>query len=618
MLLRLRKYNPLIKEEYLKSLIMLWNMIAEDFAIRCCTSATMDMKTVQGRSEHEGMSFLTITLPSFGKGFQKGLDQGIVARNMFEGFHFLHHGGLPVFLQGFLELVFDRSTGVLLDKPDIDAILAVRQLTLLFSKIQLPCSDTRVLDAMNGYVQCDAEVKTADALRDPSDVEDFRRMSAILFSSLFAKVEKSIYDGDHVPKHGPGATADKLRGNAKYNCRSWTDRLERYFHVGDFLFPSPLHFAEGYDDVHFAEPGSEIPVKVITVPKTMKTPRIIAVEPTCMQYAQQAVLEQFVQGIEGSYLSDFIGFESQEPNQLLAQQGSRNGSLATLDLSEASDRVSNQLVRAMLRNNPYLQGAIEACRSRKADVPGHGVIRLAKFASMGSALCFPIEAMVFLTLVFLGIEKATGHRFASRTDILEYAGSVRIYGDDIIVPTDMVHAVVDSLEHFGAQVGASKSFWIGKFRESCGKEYYEGHDVSIVKVRRVFPSTRQHVPEVISIVSLRNQLYFAGLWRAVKWLDSRILKVLKYFPYVEPSSSVLGRNSFLGYLTERECEYLHAPLVKGYVVSSRLPSDPLDGPGALLKFFLKRGSLPSADRRHLERAGRPRAVDIKPRWSKPF
>jgi len=612
----------------LKSLIALWKILAEDLASGCCTSATMDIKTVQGRSKHEGSSFFTMTLPSFGKSFQKGLDQGIVARDMFPEFRFLRHGGLPVFLQGFLELVFDRNNGVLLDQPNIDAIFAVRQLTLLYSKLELPCSDARVRKSMEDYVQCDEEVKVADAYTEPDDLSDFDRVSALLFRSMFSRVEKVLYDDEHVPKHGPGATADKLRGNSKYRQRVWTDRLERYFHSGDFLFPSPWHFAEHYDGLRFLEPGSEMPVKVITVPKTQKTPRIIAIEPTCMQYAQQAVKEQFYTKIDNdSMLSAFIGFESQEPNQLLAKEGSLTGNLATLDLSEASDRVSNQLVRSMLRNNPTLHGAVEACRSRTADVPGQGRIRLAKFASMGSALCFPIEAMVFLTMVFVGIERSIGTPFSNSAQIERFIGSVRVYGDDIIVPVDHVHSVINVLEAFGSQVGVDKSFWIGKFRESCGKEYYAGHDVSIVKVRRLFPITRKRAPAVISgeeaerfssLVSLRNQLYLAGLWSGAGWLDTILRKTLTHFPNVTVDSAVLGRVSFLGYQTDRICEKLHAPMVKGYTDNSRLPLDSLDGPGALLKFFLKRGSLPTADRNHLERAGRPRSASIKTRLASPF
>ena len=602
----------------MNSLMSLWKKIADESAIRCRTSATMDVNTVQGRYKHEGLSFLTITLPSFGKDFQKSLDQGIVSHTMFQGFTW--HRGLPRFLGGFLENVFDRNTGVLLNDPCIDSILAIRQLTLMFSKVLLPCSDAREADAMRDYVECDREVKYNDSLMSDSDYSEFARIGSLLFAPVFTVIDRMIDNFELVPKHGPGATADKLRGNAKYRQLTWTHRLEKYFPSGEYLFPSYSYFNEYYDDVTYLEPGAEMPSRVISVPKTQKTPRIIAIEPTAMQYAQQAVLEPLIQLLESdSLLSKHVGFEDQTPNQEMAREGSEiTANLATLDLSEASDRVSNQLVRALLRNHPQLSGAVDACRSRKADVPGHGVIRLAKFASMGSALCFPFEAMVFLTLVTMGIQYELNTRFTSRSELNRALRGVRIYGDDIIVPVDMVHSVIGTLEHFGARVGAHKSFWNGKFRESCGKEYYSGFDVSIVKVRRMFPSSRRDVPEVISLVSLRNQLYFAGYWGTVKWIDGKLEKMLKHFPWVTPDSPVLGRNSFLGYESQRECEKLHSPLVKGWVVSSRIPSDPLDGYGALLKFFLKRGSQPAADREHLRRSGRPRAVDIKPRWDKPF
>jgi hypothetical protein len=595
----------------------LWKTIAEDSAMRCHTSATMDINTVQVRLKHEGLSFLTIALPSFGKDFQKSLDQGLVSDDMFLGFK--RHAGLPRFLGGFLQNVFRRDSGVLFDEPCIDSILAVRQLTLLFSKVLLPCTSSRDEAAMREYIKCEQEVKEKDAALLPFDYEEFHRMSSLLFANIFTVIDRMVSNFELVPKHGPGATADKLRGNSKYRQRIWTDRLERYFPCGEYMFPGPHYYNEDYDDIHFLEPGAELPVRVITVPKTQKTPRIIAIEPTAMQYAQQAVLEPLVELIEGDFLlQNLIGFTDQVPNQDLAREGSITGSLATLDLSEASDRVSNQLVTTMLSNHPHMAGAVEACRSRRADVPGHGVIRLAKFASMGSALCFPFEAMVFLTCAALGIESELNTRFTKRSDLQSALRGVRIYGDDIIVPVDTVYSVVDTLEHFGARVGASKSFWIGRFRESCGKEYYNGHDVSVVKVRRVLPSTRKDAPEVISAVSLRNQLYESGYWGTVQKLDDYLRGVLKHYPRVAKESSVLGRYSFLGYDQERECEKLHSPLVKGYVVSSRLPSDPLDGSGALLKFFLKRGNQPVADRNHLERSGRPRAVDIKPRWAKPF
>jgi hypothetical protein len=176
----------------------------------------------------------------------------------------------------------------------------------------------------------------------------------------------------------------------------------------------------------------------------------------------------------------------------------------------------------------------------------------------------------------------------------------------------MTTHVIDSLETYGLKVNRRKSFWIGRFRESCGKEFFAGADVSIVRVREFIPSSRRHVGELVSTVALRNNFFLAGMWKTAKHLDG-ILGSLIEFPAVLPTSPCLGRYSFLGYDTERECPRLHRPLVRGWVTRPRLPKSPLGGLGALQKFFLKRGLEPF-DKEHLLRAGRPRAVDIKRAW----
>jgi hypothetical protein len=517
---------------------------------------------------------------------------------------------------------------MLLDEPSHDAIRAIRQLTLMFSKINLPCSDYRTRSAMRDYVKCEQEVAMADAQRTLAMKSDFERMSALLFQSAFSKVDLAIYQGLHVPRHGPGATADKFRANEKFNLNTWPDRLEHYFPYGEFALPNWRFFGQ-MESIRFLDPGSEIPVKVISVPKTLKTPRIIGIEPTAMQYAQQAILPEILEAVtQDSLLNNCLGFSDQTPNQRMAESGSLNGDLATLDLSEASDRVSNQLVRSLMRYHPHLDGAVQACRSTRASVPGQGTHTLSKFASMGSALTFPIEAMVFLTIVALGIERELNIPLGYSQLRQELCNRVRIYGDDIIVPVEYVRSVIDSLEAFGLKVNRHKSFWTGRFRESCGKDFYAGSDVSVVRFRREFPRSRRNAQEVISLVSFRNQMYFAGYWGTCQWLDGEIRKMLKHFPVVLPSSPVLGRHSFLGFETQKTDPYLHRPMVKGYVVSALPPTNRLDGSGALLKYFLKEaranrfGSLDWAqssaqpsEEKHLERSGRPHAVNIKLRWS---
>jgi hypothetical protein len=601
--------------------MLLWRELADELASWCCTSTSLDFKTVQTRVKHEGESFLTITLPNFCTDFQKSLSMGYVDRDLFQGFAFT--GSLPRFLGGFFDLVFDRGTGRLIDSPSTDAIYAIRQLTLVFGKIALECSDTRTRAAIEGYINCEQSVKDADASRSIEEIDDFSTMSHMLWDDLFTGVSAKLALGQILPKHGPGSTADRLSGNGKYNQTEWTQRLEDLFPAAGFLLPN-WNFLDNLNSLNWLEPGMERPVRVITVPKTLKTPRIIAIEPTAMQYVQQGILEAFTESIEEDDNSKtFIRWKSNVPNQRLARKGSITGDLATLDLSEASDRVSNQLVREMLFDYPILADAVDASRSRRAEVPRHNgkkIIRLAKFASMGSALCFPMESLVFMTVIFLGIQDELS-RPLTREDIKSFRGQVRVYGDDIIVPVKYVRSVVSRLETFGFKVNASKSYWNGHFRESCGKDYYAGEDVSVVRVRQLIPTQPSSVPmnkidrglwatQIISIVSLRNQLYKRGLWRTVKYLDA-LVEELVPFPAVGEDSPILGKHNFTGYQSVRMCSDLQIPLVKGFKVVSKLPVDKLEDAGALLKFFLKRSEEPFVDREHLERYGRPESVDIK-------
>jgi hypothetical protein len=587
------------------------------------------------RVENEGLEFLTITLPSFAQGLERGLDEGRIDPNNFKGFAF--KGRTPKFLGGFMDLIFDRDGGWLLKEAPCaegenlaerqesfvhernDAIQAIRQFSLMFAKMSAKCSDERNAAAIDKFLQCENDLGRLVLSEDM--LSSFKRVSNLLWNNVIRGVEKRYLEYGIVPKHGPGATADKLRGNAKYNQTEWPQRLGECFPDWEFLLPNQ-RFMEHLDRLTIVEPGDERPVKVTLVPKTLKTPRIIAIEPTAMQYAQQGLLEairEFLENID--YSRGFVGIEDQTPNQRMALRGSVMGSnplhgLATLDLSEASDRVSNQLVRTMFEDFPDLGEAIQACRSSRAVMLDGSVIELVKFASMGSALCFPIEAMVFTTLVFMGIEEELNRPLTLGT-LAEFKGAVRVYGDDIIVPIDYVHSVIRTLEGFGLRVNRHKSFWNGKFRESCGKEYYDGADVSIVRVRAALPKSRTDVQEIVSTVSLRNQMYKAGMWQTAKHLDS-VLEGVIPFPTVHENSPVLGRHTFLSYQTDRMCPTLHRPLVKGYAVVDNPPPSKLDGVGALMKIFLKRGDKPFDDEKHLKRQGRSRAVSIKLAWFPPF
>jgi len=616
----------------MKSLIDLWCNSAEELAEWCHTCTTSDIKTVRSRIKHEGFSFMTITLPDFGKDFERGLDQGGVDLQLWPGWKRARLGNsktrtpvpselasIPAFLQGMMCQVFDEESGRLLDEPSIDCIFAIRQLTGLFKKIELPCSDSRVTRAMQGYVEIEQELEEWESTIEEEFLSDFSTISHFLYDEIFSKVDLMIYNGTIEPKHGPGATADGLVGNNKFHMRQWSSRLEDVFPYGEFALPL-WKFYELLEHVEFLEPGAELPVKVISVPKTLRSPRIIAMEPSYMQFMQQGVLRELVLGLEdpGSLVSDFLGFTDQEPNRQMAREGSSNGELASLDLKEASDRVPYLLVKRMLEHHKWLYAAVDATRSRRAEISDLGLCLtdLRKFASMGSALCFPFEAMVFLTIVLLGITKQRGIPL-SRGLLHRLRGEVRVYGDDIIVPTDSVWWVNHYLDVFGFKVNVDKSFWNGKFRESCGGDFYDGQDVTPVRLKKEFPSSLTDGSRVAALVDFRNRLYLRGMWKTAIWLDERIETLLQgHFPIVESTSPGLGRLSFLPYRAEREDVYTHAPRVRAYVLKPLIKGPRIDDVWALVKCLSS--PVLQEDPEHLNRSGRPVAVGTKLRWVSPF
>lgn len=345
-----------------------------------------------------------------------------------------------------------------------------------------------------------------------------------------------------------------------------------------------------------------------------------------MQYMQQGLLRPLVEALERPVQATYnrtslcygmLGFSDQAPNRAMAKRGSSDGSLATLDLKEASDRVPNLLVKVMLERHPWLDTAVQACRSTRAEISDLGICipKLSKFASMGSALCFPFEAMVFLAIIFVGISKHTGLPL-SRQLISSYRGKVRVYGDDIIVPVDVAESVISALESYGIKCNTNKSFWTGQFRESCGGDYFAGEDVTPIRMHKVFPSSRKDATEVAALVEFRNHLYMRDMWQTASFLDEKIRDILPDFPIVEATSPCLGRLSFWDWNPEWADEDTHAPLVRGWVIRPIIGENLVEDVWALVKCLSS--PIMFEDIKHLERSGRCVAVTLKRRWVTPY
>nr|UUW21335.1 MAG: RNA replicase beta chain [Sanya fiers-like virus 27] len=198
---------------------------------------------------------------------------------------------------------------------------------------------------------------------------------------------------------------------------------------------------------------------LFTVPKNTEIDRCACKEPDLNMYLQRGFGDQ----IRLALRRVGINLNDQSRNRALAELGSRTGSLATLDLSSASDSISYELVAQLLPEVWFT--SLDSCRSPVTMIDGE-VHDNEMFSSMGNGFTFELES-----LLFYSIAKAVCY-------FRGVSGVVSVYGDDIIVPVDASSYLTSVLEMLGFSVNTKKSFAEGPFRESCGGHYYNGCDIT--------------------------------------------------------------------------------------------------------------------------------------------
>lgn len=608
----------------MKSLVGLLESLLTDVSRKCGADLRRDVQTLHRRVEHEGDGFLTIALPTYAKDFERSLADGRLSPGAFSSFRKTKHGG-PAFLQGLLSQVFDTQ-GMLLQRPSVDCIRAIRQICLMCKKVERPCSKERVVHATEAFLQCDRELVVDRGIQL---FQWFSYVADIICSSLH--LDDGITAGIQ-PKHGPRATQERISGNQKWRFRTWTRRLEevgfthRRFGRASQSEPTP---EEEFLEPRVLEPVDEPPVRVVFVPKTLKAPRVIAVEPVVMQYAQQGLKRLLVDELENSsFTAGHVNFRDQSVNQAMALTGSASEDFATLDMSEASDRVHLAHFETCFKESPlFLQWAL-AARSSRAKLPDGTICTLQKFASMGSALCFPVESLVFFVSI-IATRLWWAGKFPTARNVHEYGRSVYVYGDDLIVPADEASAICSGLEALSFKVNRNKSFWTGKFRESCGEDCYAGQRVTPVYLRRDFPSDRSDASALVSCLATANQL-LTDYPAAATYLRGVVEAHLGHLPHVPHDSAAIG---WEGPSQVQPLRRWNKALQRAekllWVCVSPSDDDPLDGDAALAKCFRLIGNcdLPwlrtsssrtwefnANDEEHLLKSPRSYALALKRRW----
>lgn len=221
---------------------------------------------------------------------------------------------------------------------------------------------------------------------------------------------------------------------------------------------------ESLDQETYVVPVDVVPGKLAFVPKNSRGDRSIVVEPPLNGLLQKGI---------GSYMKDRLkrtglDLSDQTRNQELARKGSIDGSLATIDLSMASDCISRNLVWCLL---PYDWAVLlDYARTPVVEYTRNNTLintfLLEKFSSMGNAYTFELETVLFYGIAY-GVCK---HLRLDSTDL-------RVYGDDIIIPSQGFKLLECVLSVCGFKLNLKKSFMDGPFRESCGSDYLNGIDI---------------------------------------------------------------------------------------------------------------------------------------------
>jgi hypothetical protein len=383
-------------------------------------------------------------------------------------------------------------------------------------------------------------------------------------------------------KHGPGAVAERLRNHEKSCFPNWPQKLQNTFPYESCgkTIGSPADRPLNH----------EVAARLICVPKTAKGPRLIAAEPVAHQWCQQLILRFLFDQCRKHFGVHFIDFKDQGKSGALVLKASLDRELATVDLSDASDRLTCWTVERMLRTNESLLTALHAARTRyiRDDISyDPSFLSLRKFASQGTATTFPIMSLVMLCIALgasLHDERVTWAK------IKELRTQVRVFGDDIILPRHGYERLVRAMELLQLKVNTAKSYIHGHFRESCGTDGYMGNNVTPCKPRTLVADSPASCQ---AVVDTSNNLFNKGLWYASRTADDLLPReVRKYLRIVGPNEAGLpGLSSFTGsderHLVKRWNTRFHRDEVRVWQLLSRSKNLERGGFDALLDFFAR-------------------------------
>lgn len=524
---------------------------------------------VLSRLKNEGIRFLVKTLPELGKSVVRSLEVGYLDRTNLT--HFAWKSRSLRHFRSLLDQIFNPATGLLLDHPDSVAIWGIRQFSEYFYKLSLEFDEAQLVEAEVKYLATESSL---EELTFDAEWSNLLRRNFETYYGDVAKAHPHEVFKDSRPRFGPGSFAFSSHSSVPFPF--WKALPTSKIGSHHECYSGFSGYFKSYpSSPEVLSPRAEPKIsEVLFVPKDARGPRVISKEPLLLLKGQMSFFDWLARSLERT-TDNRVRFYDQSVSRTLARESSLTGENATLDLKDASDRVSFRLVDSVFRNSPAIRWFLSNARSTHTVLPSGKLLRLQKLSGMGSGLTFPLMALLIHVSICSLVRRRTGlpYKVVSR--------KVHVYGDDVIVPACWYSIAVSALRLSGLLINEQKSFYRGHFRESCGGDYFEGEDVSPVRLKLTGANLERpsryregfvRVKTNEGILQLERhvrELYLSGMNTTVHYLKGKLRRSLVVFPPVSGSSPYLGDytwdNSLIADYSARA--YVPIPVSKDFPAS---------------------------------------------------
>lgn len=273
--------------------------------------------------------------------------------------------------------------------------------------------------------------------------------------------------------------------------------------------------------------------RIMAVPKTYKSRRIIAPEPAVRAFDLQAKRKTLEYAILGDYrgniFKDVFHLDDQSVNQWNQQFGSATNLLTTFDFSHASDMITHDLVSCV--TSPDVYTWLSELNADFLLVDDYCVPSWI-FCTAGNPICFNLEGLIFSSLAL-----AVYDVYTTITQEKDLIGPF-VYGDDVIVDVRVAESFRDAATSIGWLINEKKTYSDGPYRESCGAESWKGIDISTKKWPRheYFSSLdeKQNRLEFANgLIEMQHRVYSIS-WYAQKYLRDYVLDMFPRVTIGEP------------------------------------------------------------------------------------